>query len=73
MYEWMDSALCTQVGPDPFDMRKNEAALRICHSCKVAEQCRKFMTVPIESRNHDSTIFAGTTPTDRARMRGELS
>lgn len=66
--EWMDDALCREVGPEPFfpdsDISPRDA-LEICHRCDVEIECLTFaLTIgPV------SGIWGGTTEADRRRLK----
>lgn len=65
---WMDDALCREVGPEVFfpdgDMQPR-VALEVCRRCDVEIECLEYAlrTGPVAG------IWGGTTEADRRRMR----
>lgn len=65
---WMDDALCREVGPEVFfpdPEMQSRAALEICRRCDVEIECLDYALRigPV------SGIWGGTTETERRRMK----
>jgi WhiB family transcriptional regulator, redox-sensing transcriptional regulator len=72
---WLDLAACKEVDPELFfpergERAKGQAAKQVCASCQVQQQCRDLAVGAAKGREEDHGIFAGTTPHERTRLRG---
>lgn len=68
--EWMDSALCTQVGTELFfppKGNKNIPAKRICNACPVAAECLQFAL----DNDIEYGIYGGLSRFDRVRLKAQ--
>lgn len=69
MFQWMDSALCAQIGHELFET-STLAALAVCARCPVQAECLAHaLTWPTEDADSDAMIYAATTPTARQRIK----
>lgn len=71
-HDWMDDALCAQVGPDLWHMEKSGGgayapAIAICQRCPVQQQCADFSArIEGEASGRDRHgLWAGRTPSER--------
>lgn len=66
---WMDQAECKGMDPDIFHPDRGEskaAAIAICNTCPVKEQCLEHAVV-----NHEDGVWGGTGYRERQRIRGQ--
>ena len=69
-YDWMDQALCREIGPEIFhppngEYRQVQQAKAVCNKCPVIDKCLEYaLTAP-----GVDGILAATTPKERATMR----
>lgn len=68
--DWMDDALCAEVGTDLFFPEKGEpaaAARRLCARCGVRDECLEYaLSTEINpTRDYRHGIYGGTTPAER--------
>lgn len=66
--EWMDGALCIEIGQDlffPENPVDSQRARKVCGSCRVRAECLEYA---LETRVHG--IWGGTTAVQRQNMRG---
>jgi WhiB family transcriptional regulator, redox-sensing transcriptional regulator len=74
---WLDAA-CREVKPelffpDPGQVPQVAAAKAICAGCKVRGPCLEAALHGPQARDDHSGIFAGTTASERVRLRGRAS
>ena len=65
---WMDDALCREVGPEVFfpeSEMQPRAALEVCRRCDVEIECLEYAL----SIGPVAGIWGGTTEADRRRLR----
>ena len=71
--EWMDDALCAEVGTEIFfpDRGGNPArALDVCRRCEVRRECLDYvMELEAGTPHGVMGIWGGTTGTQRAKMK----
>lgn len=70
--DWMDDALCREVGPEVFFPEADiphRAAIEVCRRCDVEIECLNYaLTIsPVAG------IWGGTTEADRRRLRRRAS
>lgn len=70
--EWIDDALCAQVGGDDHfaqrpDVEQMRRAMRVCARCDVVAQCLEYALRNNETRG----IWGGKSPQQRRQMRRE--
>jgi WhiB family redox-sensing transcriptional regulator len=71
--EWMNEALCAEVGTDLFfpDIGGNSReAIAVCHNCRVRERCLEY-ALNLEASGVWSVIgvWGGMTPRQRRQYR----
>lgn len=67
-YDWMDNALCREIGDKPFfsdDPALTKKAQRICLRCPVIIECLRYA---LDDRDLVG-VFGGTTEKDRRLIR----
>lgn len=72
--EWMDDALCAEIGTEVFfpEPNKNPAqAIAVCRRCPVQPECLDH-ALDLDSRGPSKVtgIWGGTTMRERQAMRG---
>lgn len=70
--EWMDRALCAQIGPDlwfPEKGWKAPEARRICRRCPVARECLEYA---LEADEVLDGIWGGLSEPQRRKLRRKL-
>ena len=68
---WMDSALCKEIGPHPFDLRKGDRitpARKVCRACPVRIECLDYALTEFD-RETDVGVWGGTSVNERREMR----
>jgi WhiB family redox-sensing transcriptional regulator len=74
MNDWLDDALCREVGPDLFhsetqgDTAVVRSARRVCRACPVAAECLQFAL----DNNEEFGVWGGTSPRERRRIKRGL-
>jgi hypothetical protein len=76
--DWRLDAACATVDPELFFPEPGQApqaaaAKAICAGCTVRGPCLAAAVHGPQARDDHTGIFAGTTPTDRVRLRGRAS
>lgn len=74
--DWMDDALCAQVGTEIFFPEKGgtaDEAKSICHRCTVQSECLTY-ALDIETSGVWTVtgVWGGTTPIERRDIRRRL-
>ena len=68
---WMDSAVCAQIGPDPFEPGKGETlrpARNVCRACPVRVDCLDYALAEFDSK-YDVGVWGGKSAKQRREMR----
>lgn len=77
MIEWIEQALCREVGSDPFFGDKGSSAKtakRICAKCDVSAQCLEYaLSLSLMHGQPVKGIWGGTTERDRRQLRKSLA
>jgi WhiB family transcriptional regulator, redox-sensing transcriptional regulator len=76
--DWRLEAACREVDPelffpDPGQVPQVAAAKQVCAGCAVRGPCLEQALHGPQARDDHAGIFAGTTPSDRVRLRGRAS
>lgn len=75
--QWMDRALCAQVGGDLWFPGKGEnphAAQAVCARCPVQTACRDYALAEFPSSDEaDHGLWGNTSPRDRRALRKDAA
>lgn len=67
-FDWMDDALCKEVGPDLFlsdNTYDSKVAKKVCHRCVVVSACLSWAIENPEIQG----VLGGTTQKERYKIR----